>query len=319
MRFIPLTAVTIVALLCSAAAKPFNATVATPDSFNPRSDYDPAAMKELFEVLGANQLPHMVFAGDTSCTKAGWTTAFVFWGPGCHDNSCKGTMAMHESNEMFQAYDPHRMMMYPHYDGTAHGWTKNGQVTYHCRHELPNAEEAAYLKTVVPAILKNHKREVDNTEGDRGLVNCIMQIVGLWDLDEVMRNVRQGTLIFGRDVRSFREAAQHGGFENYVNSARIDVQAPINSELANIQVQIGTKSYANVLIPTGVKIGARSIRRAFLESMQQARTVTLHRAKPTQKWSIILYGLAIIISVLFYPVPLALRSIEGNSTLISDH
>ncbi|KAF9922696.1 hypothetical protein BGZ67_010302 [Mortierella alpina] len=222
-------------------------------------------------------------------------------------------MHMHESSELYQAYGPHRMMMYPRYDGAGHGWKLRGHITYHCRHELPNAEEAAYLKTVVPTILKNHKRQVvDDIEGDRGLVNCVMQLVGLWDLDEVMTNIRQGTLLYGKNVASFREAARHGGFQQYVNSARIDVQAPINSELANIQIQIGTGSYANVLIPTGVRIGARSIRRAFLESMQQARTVTLHRTQPTQKWSI-------IISALFYPVAYDVRGIEGNSTLVSDY
>lgn len=144
-----------------------------------------------------------------------------------------------------------------------------------------------------------------------------MQIVGLWDLDEIRRNIPQGTLLYGKNFASFVKAAKAGGFQQYINSARIDVQAPINSELANIQVQIGTRSYANVLIPTGVRIGARSIRRAFLESMQQASTVTLHKTKPTQKWSIILHGLAIIISVLFYPV--GLRSIDGNSTVAADY
>ncbi|CAO3568764.1 unnamed protein product [Mortierella alpina] len=340
----------IVALLCFATAESRNATV--PDSINPRPDYDPAAMKELSKVLGAGPQPsarsgrassrksisstycvgqafnphrirvfkgmqsHMIFPGETSCSKAGWKTAFVFWGPGCKNSQCQGIIAAHESNELYQAYDPHRTMMYPYYDGATHGWKFFGHITYHCRHELPNAEEAAYLKAVVPAILQNHKRQVvDDTEGDRGLVNCVMEIVGLWDLDEVRKNMPQGTLIYAKDVASFRPAAKDGGLTQYINSARIDVQATLNSELANIQIQIGTHSYANVLIPTGVKIGARSIRCAFLESMQQTRTVTLHRTKPTQKWSIILTGLAIIISALFYPVTYSLNTLDGNSTL----
>ncbi|KAF9925667.1 hypothetical protein BGZ67_008498 [Mortierella alpina] len=74
----------------------------------------------------------MMFPGG-DCNQAGWTHDFTFWYNQCphFKSACDGNVySKNMQVHVYEAFEPHRIMLAPGYDGTKHGWIYKWSLAY---------------------------------------------------------------------------------------------------------------------------------------------------------------------------------------------
>ncbi|KAI5059379.1 hypothetical protein GOP47_0025698 [Adiantum capillus-veneris] len=126
------------------------------------------------------------------------------------------------------------------------------------------------------------KREVTITPPNKDDKQDIQNLVRLWDLDNMDRNLGQATLVeFPRRPRPNEYTPHRQGW-------RIDNQENGSFQRNNLQyyslaVQNGAAVYASVLVPVRYRVGRTRIRNAFLQSMEQGEVVSIDLPPPAQR------------------------------------
>jgi hypothetical protein len=105
------------------------------------------------------------------------------------------------------------------------------------------------------------KRNAQTFPVDKKTKKKIQRIIAAWKLDELRNNLPIGSL--------------YQGVLSEDSSSRIDNQSPITKDgmrYYNVQVQLGTRTYSTIFIPSGQKIGQRQIRNAFVKSLDSGKS-----------------------------------------------
>ncbi|KAF9425053.1 hypothetical protein BGZ94_007878 [Podila epigama] len=186
----------------------------------------------------------MLFSQTNTCSVNGWNTDFSFYESGCMDGN-KEQHCDHESTEMFQAYNPHRMMLYPFYEGDL-----KDHAELHKRTDITAPPTLAYR---------------------RAIQNLIMA----WDYPEV--TLRTPRVTRGRDNADFVRHAQAGGYQNLIDAADIVLHRTIIGRLTSIDIVIGGVVYASASVPMNGDLHTNSIRHALQQSVRYGIPIPVAR------------------------------------------
>ncbi|KAG0361662.1 hypothetical protein BC939DRAFT_451752 [Gamsiella multidivaricata] len=239
--------------------------------FNAFTQYD-RQLASSPSCVGLAQNPErtMIYRGVDNCNRHGWSHVAHFYESGClggdPDANCH-----HHSSEIFQAYDPHRAMIYPYYDGTKHGWSLYSAYGYKSRYRLPQKKELDHLKKSASAHIDLHKR-MDNVApaaGNLALRRAIFHLITYWTNDYT----HHGNIptLRGRDHRAFASWATRIGLSQFLDMTI--GQGPSRNGITSVVLRFNGITYAVATL----RISARY----YADDIIHALTASVERGLPT--------------------------------------
>ncbi|KAF9125131.1 hypothetical protein BGW39_007634 [Mortierella sp. 14UC] len=202
----------------------------------------------------------MFFSGRTTCDISGWDTDFHFYETG--RGGPAGAETKHESTEMWQKYDPHRMMIYPYYQGNKHDWQWAYSFRYvnRWRDATPGELEAIREHMVEHGELRKRNWDHDEIENDaeRDAVNAL---IAEWNYAQI--DFTDNRVIYGRNLPNFRAAAQLGDFGHLLNLAQIEINQHWFSSVTTIFIRVNNRILASMTITRNLHFGVDTIQQAL--------------------------------------------------------
>ncbi|KAG0272188.1 hypothetical protein BGZ95_012068 [Linnemannia exigua] len=188
----------------------------------------------------------MMYTGG-DCYRAGWMHAFAFWYNQCpwFKESCNDNV-YHDNTQVhvYEAFDPHRIMLAPGYDGTRHGWTE-WSFAYMAHYVVMSSKGVQVSRNQPQASSDTSYIKFDN-------------------------------------CRTLRNLFRHN--DEYLQSERIDNLNPhtilnaFGRQINNVQIQIEGSTYRVLLIPVDVTLSAATIRAALLNCLETGRVKSMEGA-----------------------------------------
>jgi hypothetical protein len=159
-------------------------------------------------------------------------------------------------------------MLAPGYDGTKHGWTYTYSFAYMAHYFALSSKGYKLLETrYKPHLVKR----ADITRSNRSELDAFRALIDCWTEDSVDRG-KIKSYYHIKNCRPLQDLV--GNNDPHRRSARIDnqnlntVTNAYGQPSLNIQLQMGSDTYGNLLIPINVELGAAAIRAALLNCLE---------------------------------------------------
>jgi hypothetical protein len=219
----------------------------------------------------------MFFSGKTSCAGGEWKQDFAFF------ESAKILRV-----EMFQASNPHRMLLYPGYDGKAHGWQKAYDLKYLSFYRRSTDAEMQTFKGDYIGHLQVHKKiRKITTPSDVATMRCATLLIAA----TIHRLIPNGKAYNhpGKDLPGYSANAFDAKCTNLVLSSFIGVKRVFVGGFGSIEVNIGKHTYAAISMKYGDYVPVELARVALHESMRSGQPVMVSLSTQHQEQSCIAY------------------------------
>ncbi|KAK3843123.1 MAG: hypothetical protein J3R72DRAFT_420665 [Linnemannia gamsii] len=223
--------------------------------------------------VGHNNDPDrsMLFAGRSECAVDEWNTAFSFFESGGDlDQSIEDSRSF-ESMVVWEAFEPHRMMLYPHYDGEKNGWREASSLTYKSRWRPATYAE---VKMLVPHIATHsllHKRTDIHPPYDPATFRCAQALIVLWNYSQVSSSMPR-TLRGDIDPQFNIDSRRHG-FTHLTSMAYLRIQENKYDHVAAVDVVVDGLVRASASIPYNTNLLVSGVQLALEESLRTGRPV----------------------------------------------
>ncbi|KAK3832280.1 MAG: hypothetical protein JOS17DRAFT_790343 [Linnemannia elongata] len=201
------------------------------------------------------------FPGKTACKGGEWNTDFVYY---------ESTQARSQ-NEMWQAQDPQRMLMYPYYKGAEHGWSKPYNMYMRNFFRLASDAESRTLRTDFNSHLAVLKKMKVSAPTDATAARCAEMLVYSSMSNGVPGN--GGYTQNGKDLSEYPNLAFNAKCNNLINSSNIVVRRVFTNGFGSIELNIGKTTVAAISMKAGHSIPAPYINRALFESLRTTQPI----------------------------------------------
>jgi hypothetical protein len=213
----------------------------------------------------------MLFPGRTACTVDGWNNDFSFYESGCAQGGVKDDGCTYELTVVWEAFEPHRMMFYPHYDGHKHGWQEAYSLTYKSRWRPATVSEVKLFKPHLPAHSTLHKRTDIHPPYDLATLRCAQALIRLWNYSRVSSSTPR--TIRGDIDPQFGVDARRNGFTQLAGAAFLRLHYNKYGGATAVDVMVGSYVRASVSLPYDTNIFVSGVRLALQESLRSGRPV----------------------------------------------
>ncbi|KAG0305790.1 hypothetical protein BGZ97_000980 [Linnemannia gamsii] len=205
----------------------------------------------------------MYFPGKTTCDQKGseWKTDFAFY----------ESTQLHATNEMYQASNPLRMLMYPYYNGLAHGWEKSYSVHFRNFFRLAADHESKTLRSDFNSHLAVLKKIKVSAAPDLATYRCAEMLALSSEVETVPGN--GGFTQSGKDLKEYANLAFNAKCNNLINSSSVVVRRVFVNGFGSVELNIGKNTVAAISMKVGHRLGAGFINRAILESLRTGQPV----------------------------------------------
>ncbi|KAF9144802.1 hypothetical protein BGX30_011432 [Mortierella sp. GBA39] len=188
-----------------------------------------------------NPVRSLLFFDTLSCTKGEWTTDFKFYQSDCKPSDTDLNCIRRQSATfMWQAYEPHRILLYPWYFGQQHGWKDPVPIRYITQWRYAKEAEWKSLQDVM-AIHALFPWGTIPTAGVSWPANAHPLF----------------------PVAAVRDACNHLSAKT-----SFEINPNIYQGYASINAVIGGKIYASITVPVGAKFNRQLVPLAFEESLR---------------------------------------------------
>lgn len=220
----------------------------------------------------------MLFSGKTTCAGGEWKQDFAFY------ESAKIFLRV----EMFQAQNPHRMLLYPGYNGEEHGWQKAYTLQYLSFYRRSTDAEMQIFKGDYIGHLQVHKKiKKIATPTDVATMRCATLLIDA----TIHRLIPNGKAYNhpGKDLPGYSANAFDAKCTNLVLSSSIGVKRVFVGGFGSIEVNIGKNTYAAVSMKYEDVFVVELVRIALHESMRSGQPVMVSQSTNHQDQALIAY------------------------------
>ncbi|KAK3832286.1 MAG: hypothetical protein JOS17DRAFT_774505 [Linnemannia elongata] len=220
----------------------------------------------------------MLFSGKTTCAGGEWKQDFAFF------ESAKVYLRV----EMFQAMNPHRMMLYPGYNGEVHGWKKAYELKYLSFYRRSTDAEMQTFKGDYIGHLQVHKKiKKISSPADVATMRCATLLIAA----TIHRLIPNGKAYShpGKDLPGYSANAFDAKCTNLIMSSFIGVKRVFVGGFGSIEVNIGKNTYAAISMKSGDFVPVELARVALHESMRSGQPVMVSLSTQHQDQSCIAY------------------------------
>ncbi|KAG9072281.1 hypothetical protein KI688_000050 [Linnemannia hyalina] len=223
--------------------------------------------------VGHNDSPDrsMLFADRTACTANGWSNKFSFYESGCAQGGARDDGCNYELTVMWEAFEPHRMMLYPHYDGHQHGWQEAYSLTHKSRWRPATVSEVKLLKPHLPTHSTLHKRTDIHPPYDLATLRCAQALIRLWSYNRVSNSTPR--TIRGDIDPQFSIDARRNGFTPFADAAFLRIHYNKYGGATAVDVMVGGYARASATLPYETNLSVSGVRLALQESLRSGRPV----------------------------------------------
>jgi hypothetical protein len=218
----------------------------------------------------------MFFSNKSECSINGWSTDFAFYESGNKGNN-KDANPLHEGTYMWQAYNPHRMMLYPYYPGDQHGWQFAYNLQYRSRYRLASVTDMNWLKQTMNWHESAHA-QLSMSTASGSTFRCVQDLIQIWS-NRVRFDGSGSTAIYpGSDSPGFVADAARDECSSLVKGAQIRAgRFNIAQTVTVVEVMINNKVYASASIESGSWMTEKQqhIRTALQESLRTGAPVAI--------------------------------------------
>ncbi|KAF9116539.1 hypothetical protein BGW39_002717, partial [Mortierella sp. 14UC] len=217
--------------------------------------------------VGRNDRPErsMLFAGRSACAVDEWSTDFAFYESCCIQDRVIEDGCRIESTVVWEAFEPHRMMLYPHYDGKKHGWKEAYNLTYKSRWRPATYAEARMLIPHLPTHSTLHKRTDIHPPYDHATFRCAQALIRLWNYSRISSSTPR-TLRSDIDPQ-FGTASRRHGFTQLASVAYLRIHDNKYDRATAVDVMVDGLVRASASISYDTNLLASGIRLALQESL----------------------------------------------------
>ncbi|KAF9092396.1 hypothetical protein BGX29_010482 [Mortierella sp. GBA35] len=215
----------------------------------------------------------MLFAGRTACTVDAWKNDFSFYESGCVQGEAADGNCHYELTVVWEAFEPHRMMLYPLYDGQRHGWQEAYSLTYRSRWRPATAIEAKMFKPHLQSHAKLHQRTDIVPPYDLATLRCAQSLVRLWSYERVSASTPR--TVRGDIDPQFNVDARRSGFTPLAGSAFLRIHYNKYGGATAVDAMVGGLVRASATIPYDTNLSAAGVRLALQESLRSGRPVPI--------------------------------------------
>ncbi|KAG0278667.1 hypothetical protein BGZ95_003448 [Linnemannia exigua] len=193
----------------------------------------------------------MLFSNRSSCSISGWTTDFAFYESGAYvgDNAVSPD---HHSTDMWQAYDPHRMLLYP-YLGQKNGWIHAYSLKYRSRFRPASTSEISSLEGWMNHHATAHAQLKVEATPNTKTHRCVQDLIQIWNVPAIDFDGTGPTALYpGSTFPRFNQGAARDECSDLVKSAVIRAgRFIVSGKITVIEVMIGTKVHAALSLESG--------------------------------------------------------------------
>ncbi|KAH7059186.1 hypothetical protein BKA57DRAFT_431562 [Linnemannia elongata] len=213
----------------------------------------------------------MLFTGRTACTIDGWSNDFSFYESGCAQGGAKDDGCNYELTIIWEAFEPHRMMLYPHYDGRQHGWQEAYSLTYKSRWRPATVSEVKLLKPHLPTHSTLHQRADIHPPYDLATFRCAQALIRLWNHTRVSNSTPR--TVRGDIDPQFGIDARRNGFTPLTGAAFLRLHYNKYGGATAVDVMVGSYVRACATLPYDTNLSVSGVRLALQESLRSGRPV----------------------------------------------
>ncbi|KAF9325263.1 hypothetical protein BGZ91_002495 [Linnemannia elongata] len=212
----------------------------------------------------------MLFSKKTTCSIDEFYHDFAFYESGMTNGYDPTVSPLHESTVMWQAFEPHRMMLYPYYEGDRHGWQRAYNLQYRSRYRLAPPRERIELVDKQDQHERVHLKlsiSKPNTAANR----CTLNLIETWTDDFV--NTGNPISNPGSRNAQFVADAKRDECDNLVATSSIRVARVTHLAVSSLEAVIGGKVYAAISIQGNIHLPPAHTRVALRESLRTGKPV----------------------------------------------
>ncbi|KAF9928980.1 hypothetical protein FBU30_001985 [Linnemannia zychae] len=225
-----------------------------------KEDY--LAARPMCSALGLDERRSYLFFDKTNCAGGEWKDDFSFY----------RSSNVYTQTEIWVAPNPQRMLLYPTYPGSDHGWTINSAVQYRSYFRLSPDKEMKIFKGDYVHHLEVHKKLSISSTPDAATLRCVSLMA------ETMPNAKlttSGTVVNddGQHLPGYSAFAYDAKCTNLVLSSKVRGNQATSGGFGSAELIINNKVYAAISMKQGVEFTGRYLKQAFLESMRSGAPV----------------------------------------------
>ncbi|KAG0374353.1 hypothetical protein BGX24_010503 [Mortierella sp. AD032] len=230
----------------------------------------------------------MLFSGKTSCTSGEWKTDFVFYESGARGGD-KAANPYHQSTVMWQAYSPHRMMLYPYYEGAKAGWIWAYNLQYRSRFRISTDNDSGYFQRTqanFDSVLQNVPVVFPPNVAT---YRCVLNLIQAVNLGIIPFNVEQVAFSHGKNMPQFVADANRDECKNLVSSSQIRYNRIISpkQKVATLEIMVANKVHAAILLSYNIWKDYQGLddefRMALEESLRVGQAIPVHPSTQYQR------------------------------------
>ncbi|KAK3810709.1 MAG: hypothetical protein JOS17DRAFT_780031 [Linnemannia elongata] len=213
-----------------------------------------------------NPVRSLLFFDTLSCTQGEWTTDFGFYRSDCKPSDTDLNCIRRQSaTVMWQAYEPHRILLYPWYWGQQHGWKDPVPIRYITQWRYAKEAEWKSLQDVMAIHAVLHSRTTITATPDDPTRRCLRNLFQLFPWGTIPTAGVSWPAIAHPlfPVAAVRDACNH-----LSATTSFEIDPKIHEGHASINAVIGGKIYASVTVPVGAKFNRQLVPLAFEESLR---------------------------------------------------
>ncbi|KAF9123940.1 hypothetical protein BGW39_008586 [Mortierella sp. 14UC] len=221
--------------------------------------------------FASNPSRSLLFPNKSTCNSGEWTQESSFFESGMKITHDASVNVLHESNVMWQAENPRRMMMYPYYDGAKQGWQWMNNFQYRSRYRLSSPYERAYLTTRQESHEDVHKKLKVSSPSNALTSRCTLNLIQLWTFD-LLKSDNPRDILGSESVR-YKFEANRDECSSLVSSSLLRLARVTVRDVTSVEAIIDGKVYAAISITANTSMPPTRVRTAFIESMRTGKPV----------------------------------------------
>ncbi|KAF9093882.1 hypothetical protein BGX23_002774 [Mortierella sp. AD031] len=234
----------------------------------------------------------LFFSNRTTCDLGGFKTDFAFYESGQKGPNKPDITSLHESSVMWQTFNPHRMMLYPYYDGSKLGWRFAYNLQYRSLYRLSTSKEIAFLKKN----LAKHeavamKLRVSSTP-DVATRRCVRNMILAWN--GLAINPSVPNILTGKTLRGFVASAARDKCSHLVSKSAIRISRVSVKGFGSLEIAVGSKVYAAISLEGNINVAIVHLQAALQESARTARPVPIAADKKQSDFAVALIAGTIV-------------------------
>ncbi|KAF9900857.1 hypothetical protein EC991_006780 [Linnemannia zychae] len=213
----------------------------------------------------------LLFPNQAKCNTGEWDQESSFFESGMKNSYDESVNVLHESNVMWQAENPRRMMMYPYYDGSKAGWQWMNNFQYRSRYRLSAVKEISYLLNRQGMHEDVHKKLKVSSPSNTLTKRCTLNLIQLWTFD-IIRSFDPKDIL-GSESARYKFEANRDECSSLVSSSLLRLARVTVLDVTSIEVIIGGVVHAAISITHNTYMNPTLVRTAIIESMRTGRPV----------------------------------------------